>query len=185
MCSFSRMQSSTAPNPQCPTQLFPPLSRAVQGAGPHPHRQLTATSSEGARSHVTPCSMAKCCPEVAESLGRVTGIPKETSGQGAVCTPRSCDQQEQASLAPAETLHARGLTAHVTLWRAELFSSPQSKQVIRLSAHGQTLPPGPLKDREELRTSFLRTVVPQVSTMYPILTGMAQRKRKGKCFCQI
>lgn len=128
--------------------------------------------------------MAKCCLGVAESLGRVTGIPKETSGQGAVCTPSSCDQQDKL-LCPRRDSDARGLTAHVTPWRAELFCSPQGKQVIRLSAHGQTLLPGPLKDREELRTAFLRTVVPQVSSMHPILTGMAQRKRKGKCFCQI
>lgn len=82
-----------SPKPTVPPSPSPIIQSCMRSRSPS--LQLTATSSAGATSDVTPHSMAKCCLGVSESLGRVAGIPKETSGQGAVCTPSSCDQQDK------------------------------------------------------------------------------------------
>lgn len=180
------MQSSAAPNPQS----SPSYSSRYPGLCWEQISILTGHSScEGARRGFTPCPMTKYCLKVAESLhrGRATRIPHETPGQGGVHTPSSWDQQQQASPAPEETLRAWGLAARVALGGLSCPPAPSISQIIRLPALGQTLPPGPLKDREELRTAFLRrAVMPQVSTTRPIFTAVAKKKkkRKGECFCQ-
>lgn len=107
-------------------------------------------------------------------------IPEKPSGQGAVCTPGSWDQQEQASPAPEATLLAWALATRVAVGTG-LPSSPQHKQVIRLQVLDQTLPPGTLKDREELRpTFFTMAVLLQVSSIHLIFNGTKRKKGRRK-----